>query len=147
MVAGLLAPWTGGRCGVLRSSATTARPVRACRGAPEGLVGLSSARASRGGPGDRRSRDRRVCGFAPQLAVGFTHAREWPSGEVAVEDALDLVADRSRAAGRRAPAPVRTVVVPVVNPDGFVRRASGRGGRRAARRGRPEPQLRGVVGR
>lgn len=59
------------------------------------------------------------------LVVGLTHAREWPSGELALEYALDLVARRrdARVAGvlRR----LRTIVVPVANPDGFVASQSG----------------------
>jgi hypothetical protein len=55
------------------------------------------------------------------LQVGLHHAREWPSGEHTLEWAYDLIA------GYRAGDPrtvslvdrVRTIVVPVVNPDGF----------------------------
>lgn len=56
------------------------------------------------------------------LLGGVTHAREWPSGEMAIEFATDLA--RTFAAGtdpridallRR----VRVVVVPVFNPDGY----------------------------
>src|SRR5947209_9037903 len=54
------------------------------------------------------------------LVLGEHHAREWPSGEVAMEFALDL----ARGYGRDARITVlldreRVVVVPVVNPDGF----------------------------
>lgn len=55
------------------------------------------------------------------LQVGLHHAREWPSGEHTLEWAYELVQ------GYRAGDPttvslmsrVRTIIVPVVNPDGF----------------------------
>ncbi|MFP5335811.1 MAG: M14 family metallopeptidase [Actinomycetes bacterium] len=54
------------------------------------------------------------------LVMGLHHAREWPSGEHAIEFAYDLVRNHGRDdritnlldAGR-------VIVVPVVNPDGF----------------------------
>ena len=54
------------------------------------------------------------------LVLGEHHAREWPSGEVAMEFALDL----ARGYGRDARITAlldreRVVVVPIVNPDGF----------------------------
>ncbi len=55
------------------------------------------------------------------LNMGVHHAREWPSGEMALEWAFELVntykAGNERTVGllRRA----RVIVVPVVNPDGF----------------------------
>ena len=54
------------------------------------------------------------------LMLGLHHAREWPSGELTLEFAYDLVRDertdaRIRGLLRRA----RVIVVPVVNPDGF----------------------------
>jgi hypothetical protein len=54
------------------------------------------------------------------LQMGVHHAREWPSGEHAMEWAHELVNgfgknDRVTSLVRR----VRTIVVPVVNPDGF----------------------------
>jgi hypothetical protein len=54
------------------------------------------------------------------LMMGLHHAREWPSGEMAMEFAYDLVRNHGRDARitsllERA----RVVVVPVVNPDGF----------------------------
>ena len=58
----------------------------------------------------------------PVFAVfGLHHAREWPSGEVALEFAHDLassygVSSRVTQLLDR----VRVIVVPVVNPDGFV---------------------------
>ncbi len=55
------------------------------------------------------------------LNMGITHAREWPSGEFPMEFALDLAQNfgsdpRITAMLER----VRVVIVPVVNPDGFV---------------------------
>lgn len=55
------------------------------------------------------------------LVTGLTHAREWSSGEVAMEWALDLA--RSYGHQRRITRllqRVRIVIIPVVNPDGFV---------------------------
>ncbi|MGW0733942.1 M14 family zinc carboxypeptidase [Streptomyces sp. NPDC002851] len=54
------------------------------------------------------------------LMMGLHHAREWPSGEHAIEFAFDLVRnhgsdDRITALLKKA----RVLVVPVVNPDGF----------------------------
>jgi hypothetical protein len=54
------------------------------------------------------------------LIMGLHHAREWPSGEMAMEFAYDLVRNHGtdeRITGllKRA----RVIVVPVVNPDGF----------------------------
>jgi hypothetical protein len=65
----------------------------------------------------------------PVLALfGLHHAREWPSGEMPAEFAIDLV-DRYRAGDPRVTdilRRVRVLVVPVVNPDGFeVSRAAG----------------------
>jgi hypothetical protein len=54
------------------------------------------------------------------LHVGLHHAREWPSGELPIEFAFDLV--RNERSDPRIGAlldRVRVVVVPVVNPDGF----------------------------
>ncbi len=55
------------------------------------------------------------------LQAGLHHAREWPSGEFPMEFALDLVngfnADDPRITEIVNKA--RTVIVPVVNPDGF----------------------------
>ncbi|MEW2530553.1 M14 family zinc carboxypeptidase [Streptomyces sp. NPDC047071] len=54
------------------------------------------------------------------LTLGVHHAREWPSGEVALEWAYDLVGGYAHdAAVRRLVARTRNVVVPVVSPDGF----------------------------
>jgi hypothetical protein len=55
------------------------------------------------------------------LLMGLHHAREWPSGELAIEFAIDLV-DGYRAGDARRTALAqkgRLVVVPVVNVDGF----------------------------
>ena len=54
------------------------------------------------------------------LQMGVHHAREWPSGEHAMEFAFDLVMNygtNARITGLVDK--VRTVVVPIVNPDGF----------------------------
>jgi hypothetical protein len=54
------------------------------------------------------------------LQMGVHHAREWPSGEHAIEWAFELLQgigsdpELTRLAER-----VRTIVVPIVNPDGF----------------------------
>ena len=55
------------------------------------------------------------------VLLGLHHANEWPSGEHAVEWARELV-DAYNAGDARTRAlveRVRTIVVPVVNPDGF----------------------------
>jgi hypothetical protein len=54
------------------------------------------------------------------LNVGVHHAREWPSGEMTLEFAYDLLTHRQDKDVARLLRRVRTVVVPVVNPDGFV---------------------------
>ncbi|HEX4977458.1 MAG TPA: M14 family zinc carboxypeptidase, partial [Nocardioides sp.] len=54
------------------------------------------------------------------VLLGVHHAREWPSGELAMEFAFDLVqgyGTNARITGLLDQA--RVVVVPVVNPDGF----------------------------
>ena len=54
------------------------------------------------------------------LQLGAHHAREWPSGEHAMEWAFELV--RGYGRDERVTRPVdsvRTIVVPVQNPDGF----------------------------
>ena len=55
------------------------------------------------------------------LQMGVHHAREWPSGEHAIEWAFELV--NSYKAGderaRRVVSSVRAIVIPLVNPDGF----------------------------
>ena len=55
------------------------------------------------------------------LQLGVHHAREWPSGEHAMEWAYELLRGY-RAGNRRAVRLVnttRTIIVPIVNPDGF----------------------------
>ncbi|QWC85957.1 hypothetical protein KLP28_04285 [Nocardioidaceae bacterium] len=54
------------------------------------------------------------------LLMGVHHAREWPSGELAMEFARDLVKNvGSNKRITRLASRARTVVVPVVNVDGF----------------------------
>jgi Zinc carboxypeptidase len=55
------------------------------------------------------------------LQMGVHHAREWPSGEHAMEWAYELVLGyrRGEARARDLVARTRTIVVPIVNPDGF----------------------------
>jgi hypothetical protein len=55
------------------------------------------------------------------LQMGLHHAREWPSGEHAMEWAYELILGyrRGDARVRRLVETTRTIVVPVVNPDGF----------------------------
>jgi hypothetical protein len=55
------------------------------------------------------------------LQMGAHHAREWPSAEHAIEWAYELILGyrRGDAQTRRLVETTRTIVVPVVNPDGF----------------------------
>jgi Zinc carboxypeptidase len=55
------------------------------------------------------------------LNMGVHHAREWPSGEHAMEWAHELVNGYSAgdARVRGLMASTRTIVIPIVNPDGF----------------------------
>jgi hypothetical protein len=53
------------------------------------------------------------------LNMGVHHAREWPSSEHSLELAYDLVTNRDVRRTRRILDAVRTIVVPVINPDGF----------------------------
>ena len=55
------------------------------------------------------------------LQLGVHHAREWPSGEHAMEWAYELIIGyrRGDARVRNLVTNTRTIVVPVVNPDGF----------------------------
>jgi zinc carboxypeptidase len=55
------------------------------------------------------------------VLMGLHHAREWPSGELAMEFALDVVAGHgSDARVTDVLDKVRLFVLPVTNPDGFV---------------------------
>ncbi len=64
---------------------------------------------------------RRRDGRPVMLITGLHHAREWPSGEMTIEWAIDL----ARALARHDPtvtrllSRARVIAVPVVNPDGF----------------------------
>ena len=57
------------------------------------------------------------------LLMGAHHAREWPTGENAIEYAYDLLQNFRRPAGdpraERIVRATRTIVVPIINPDGF----------------------------
>lgn len=66
-----------------------------------------------------RDVDRVADGKPVFLQLGLHHAREWPSGELALEFGYDLVRNRKRLAVAKLLSRVRTIVVPVVNPDGF----------------------------
>jgi Zinc carboxypeptidase len=55
------------------------------------------------------------------LQMGLHHAREWPSGEHAMEWAYELILGYRRGdkKAKQLVQRTRTIVVPVVNPDGF----------------------------
>jgi murein tripeptide amidase MpaA len=54
------------------------------------------------------------------LIMGVHHAREWPSAEHTIEFAYDLLRNYGRdARATQLVRQTRTIVVPVVNPDGF----------------------------
>jgi hypothetical protein len=55
------------------------------------------------------------------LQMGAHHAREWPSAEHAIEWAYELILGyrRGDARTRQLVETTRTIVIPVVNPDGF----------------------------
>ena len=55
------------------------------------------------------------------VQLGVHHAREWPSGEHAIEWAFELVEGYLKGSqrARKILESSRTVVVPIVNPDGF----------------------------
>ena len=58
----------------------------------------------------------------PVFAIlGLHHAREWPSGEHTMEWARELISGykKRKPAFRRLVSRTRTIVIPVVNPDGF----------------------------
>lgn len=55
------------------------------------------------------------------LLTALTHAREWSSGEIAMEWAMDIARSYGREARMtRLLHSIRLVIIPVVNPDGFV---------------------------
>jgi hypothetical protein len=76
------------------------------------------------------------------LQMGVHHAREWPSGEHAIEWAFELV-NGYRSGDprtRRIVEGVRTIVIPVVNPDGFnISREAGEAQGGGDGRGAPNP--------
>ncbi|MFC7502573.1 MULTISPECIES: M14 family metallopeptidase [unclassified Nocardioides] len=53
------------------------------------------------------------------LLLGAHHAREWPSAEVAIEFAYDLLQNSATARIDNILDNIRVLIVPVVNPDGF----------------------------
>ena len=55
------------------------------------------------------------------LQLGVHHAREWPSGEHALETAYELISQyrKGDARAKRLLSTTRTIVIPIVNPDGF----------------------------
>lgn len=53
------------------------------------------------------------------VVLGLHHAREWPSAEIAIEFALDLVSRQAQPRIAALLAGLRIIVVPVVNPDGY----------------------------
>ena len=76
------------------------------------------------------------------LQMGVHHAREWPSGEHAIEWAYELVNGYKSgdARARRLVGDVRTIVIPVVNPDGFnISREAGEAQGGGDGRGTPNP--------
>jgi hypothetical protein len=52
--------------------------------------------------------------------MGNHHAREWPSSEAAMEFATMLVKDRENPRVKALLSKLRVVVLPIVNPDGYV---------------------------
>lgn len=91
------------------------------------------------------------------LQLALHHAREWPSGEHAMEWAYELV-NGSKAPGalgdrvRGLLARTRTIVIPVVNPDGFnhsrtrgAAAAEGPGGGRGAPNPGQEDEIANIV--
>jgi Zinc carboxypeptidase len=74
--------------------------------------------------------------------MGLHHAREWPSGEHTIEWAFDLVNGykSGEARTRHLVNNVRTLVIPVVNPDGFnISRVAGSAAPNQGGRGAPNP--------
>ena len=77
------------------------------------------------------------------LNMGVHHAREWPSGEMSMEFAHDLVKGYrdGDARTRRILDSVRVIVVPIVNPDGFnISRTAGKALGAGGGRGHTCPQ-------
>ena len=73
--------------------------------------------------------DRADAGRPVFAVLGLHHAREWPSGEMPMEFATDLA--RGYAANPRIRSllqRVRVLVLPMINPDGFVVSRSANGG-------------------
>ncbi len=54
------------------------------------------------------------------FVMGVHHAREWPAGEAAMELAYKLVKSKDDARIAKLLATERVVIVPLINPDGFV---------------------------
>ena len=76
------------------------------------------------------------------LQMGVHHAREWPSGEHAIEWAFELVNGYKGGDDRaqRLVRSVRTIVIPIVNPDGFnISREAGEAQGGGGGRGTPNP--------
>jgi Zinc carboxypeptidase len=76
------------------------------------------------------------------LQMGVHHAREWPSGEHAIEWAFELVNGykSGNPRTRRLVRAVRTIVIPIVNPDGFnISREAGEAQQGGDGRGKPNP--------
>lgn len=53
------------------------------------------------------------------FVMGVHHAREWPSAEIAMEFAIELATSKS-AAVKQLLDQARVLVVPIINPDGFI---------------------------
>jgi len=76
------------------------------------------------------------------VEMGVHHAREWPSGEHTIEWAFELVNGYKGgdARARRLVQGVRTIVIPIVNPDGFnISREAGEAQGGGDGRGAPNP--------
>ena len=76
------------------------------------------------------------------VEMGVHHAREWPSGEHTIEWAFELVNGYKSgdARARRLVQGVRTIVIPIVNPDGFnISREAGEAQGGGDGRGAPNP--------
>jgi hypothetical protein len=76
------------------------------------------------------------------LQMGAHHAREWPSSEHTIEWAFELVKGykNGNARTRRLVENVRTIVIPLVNPDGFnISREAGQAQQGGDGRGTPNP--------